>query len=63
MRVKEVSSSLLRQTKWFKYKLNVQVGDVVLRRDENCCRTESQICKWLEILPARTIKISPCEKK
>ncbi len=32
--VKEVFPSLLKQRKWFKYKRNTKVGDVILRKDE-----------------------------
>ncbi len=32
--VKEVFPSLLKQQKWFKYKRDTKVGDVVLRKDE-----------------------------
>jgi hypothetical protein len=33
--VKEIFPSLLRQQKWYKYKRDVKVGDIVLRKDEN----------------------------
>jgi hypothetical protein len=32
--VREVFPALLRQQKWFKYKRDVKVGDIVLRNDE-----------------------------
>jgi hypothetical protein len=32
--VKEIFPSLLRQQKWYKYKRDVKVGDIVLRKDE-----------------------------
>ncbi len=32
--VKEVFPALLKQQKWFKYKRDVKVGDIVLRKDE-----------------------------
>ncbi len=32
--MKEVFPSLLKQQKWFKYKRDTKVGDVVLRKDE-----------------------------
>jgi hypothetical protein len=37
--VKEVFPSLLRQQKWFKYKRDTKVGDVVLRKDETAGQT------------------------
>ncbi len=30
--------SLVKQRKWFKYKQNVQVGDVMLRKDETAAK-------------------------
>jgi hypothetical protein len=32
--VKEVFPSLLKQQKWFKYKRDTKIGDIVLRKDE-----------------------------
>jgi hypothetical protein len=32
--VREVFPALLKQQKWFKYKRDVKVGDIVLRKDE-----------------------------
>ncbi len=32
--VREIFSSLFKQNKWYKYKRNVQVGNVVLRREK-----------------------------
>jgi hypothetical protein len=32
--VKKVFPSLLKQQKWFKYKRDTRVGDIVLRKDE-----------------------------
>jgi hypothetical protein len=33
--VKEIFPSSLRQKKWYKYKRDVKVGDVVLRKNES----------------------------
>jgi hypothetical protein len=32
--VKEVFPSLLKQKKWYKYRRDVQIGDIILRKDE-----------------------------
>jgi hypothetical protein len=36
--VKEVFPSLLKQRKWFKYKRDARVGDVVLRKGKTAAR-------------------------
>jgi hypothetical protein len=45
--VKEIFLSLMKQIKWIKYKQNVQVEDVMFRRDE---RATGQTHKYARIV-------------
>jgi hypothetical protein len=45
--VKEIFPSLLKQRKWYKYKRDTKVGDVVLRKDEAAA---GQTCKYARII-------------
>jgi hypothetical protein len=48
--VKEVFPSLLKQRKWYKYKRDVKVWDVVLRRDETAAGQTGQMYKYTQIV-------------
>jgi hypothetical protein len=45
--VKEIFPSLLKQRKWYKYKRDAKVGDVVLRKDETAA---GQTYKYVRIV-------------
>jgi hypothetical protein len=45
--VKEVFPSLLKQQKWFKYKRDTKVGDIVLRKDETAA---GQTYKYVRVI-------------
>jgi hypothetical protein len=47
--VKEIFPLLLKQRKWYKYKRNAKVGDIVLRKDETAA---GQTYKYARIIGA-----------
>ncbi len=49
--VKEIFPSLLRQKKWYKYKRNAKIGDIVLRKDKTAA---GQTYKYARVVDVHT---------
>jgi hypothetical protein len=61
--VKEIFASLVKEKKWYKYKRDAKVGDVVLRKDETAAGQMYKYARIISVHVGSDGKVGPADEE